>query len=486
MKHLHLALVVALVLAGCGTPAAGPLGAKLTIAPAITRPALVAVPAPASRVLAEGAFTLPASLVSIGSGGLVSIGSGGLVSIGSGGLVSIGSGGYKVLAADAAADVAVPGALVALARPYGEALDASWEVDPAQTGADGGYRLHGRAPAGLYRVAATASGHTFFTLAAITTDAPARAAVDAATTMVAAKLLAEHPAGDLSVLPMQAFGASVAAVRAAIAAEGLPAGWTPEGAAAAMAALERRNPGVAGAMQDLRDRQAGLERREDAFGYRLQELAATLGVPSHVVEEEYRAALSAAPEATDAELDAEVSNAVRRRTEADAAPTPAPSAAATPAGEAPTAGEAPAPAPSADAEEAPAAEPPKATPAEGATKDDAAIERAMAKEERKAQKKNEAAQTPEPTPTPADEDEAPAEEPPTEGEGDGGTTEEPGNGNAGGNGNGNNAGGNGAENGNGDNAGGNGNANGQNGTQGQGNGGTNNGNGGATNGTGNT
>ncbi len=529
MKRFVLTALIAALVSGCGLPAASPVGAKLLIGQAPTaRPALVAVAAPTSRVLAEGAFTLPASLVSIGTGGLVSIGSGGLVSIGSGGLVSVGSGGYKMLAVldggaaaqprEGAPDVvAVPGALITLARPRGEAIDAAFEVAPAQSDAAGGYRLHGRAPAGLYRVAATIGGHTFMTLVALTSDAPAQAPVDAATTLVAARVLADNPTGDLSVLPMQAFGQSVAAVRVAIAAGALPTGWTPDRAAATMVELERGYPAVASAMKQLRERRDGLEQREDAFGYRLQELAASLGVTREVVAGELHAVLSVAPEATDAEIDAEITSAVRRRTAPADAPTPAPSASAAPTEEAGKGEGAPAGAPATTPSDAPSALPTgdpsgapagspagepsgeepstaiEAAPAEGATEDDEAIDHAMAKEDRRSQakSKHKPAQpenpSTEPGDTPVEEDEAEGEdegeptdtpsEAPGEPAEDSSGDEEPGNGagngNAGGNGNGNNAGGN-----------GNGNANGQNGTQGQGNGGTNNGNDGATNGNG--
>ena len=509
MKRLVSATLFAVLLAGCAAPNTTRLGiAPVASQAPAARPALASVPVPASRLLAEGAFTLSASLVSIGTGGLVSIGSGGLVSVGSGGIVSVGSGGYRLQAAEASGDVAVAGALIALSRPRGEALDAALEVAGTQSDAQGAYRLHGRAPAGVYRVSAAIGGHTFMTLVALSTDAPAQAPVDAATTLVAARLLADDPTGDLTVLPMGAFAEAVAAVRVAIAAGALPANWTPAQAAATMAALARSHAGVGAALNHLREAQASLVQREAAIQYQLQEIASALGVPHEVVAAEARAVLSTSPDASDAEIEARVRDQASAPAPASSA---APGAAAPPTGSAaPTTTGTPAPttgtpAPAASTTPADTQTPgapatpgangaPPAHGAQGATQDDAAIEEEMAREKQKAtgnpsKHGQGASPTPAPSPTPsasATPGPTPGDEPspaptatPTADAGQGGGT-----GNAGGNGQGGgtgNAGGNGDAGGtdNGGNNGnnGNGNANGQNGSQGEGNGGQNNGNG---------
>ena len=94
-----------------------PMGAKLRTTPhaavmANAVPTRVGRGTLAVRALAQGVFMLPASLVSVGSGGLVSVGSGGLVSVGSGGLVSVGSGHYRL--ASLSSEQPVTGASVSL------------------------------------------------------------------------------------------------------------------------------------------------------------------------------------------------------------------------------------------------------------------------------------------------------------------------------------------------------------------------------------
>lgn len=321
------ALVLALALSACQGP---------TTPPTTRPPFAVAQTATAeARVLVEGDFTLPATLVSVGSGSLVSVGSGHIV--------SVGSGNYRLAAVSG--DVPVAGAVVALLPSRGLGLGA--KAAQTTTDAQGHYRLTGAAVAGIYVVDATVNGHHYRSLAAVRDAEVAQAAIDVATTMVTSRLLAEKHGEGLDVLPTQRFAETVQAVRQAIATHGLPEGFTPEAADAALALLEQQEPAVARAVSDLEAEQARLEERYSQLAYQVQSMAAALGLPPAAIAAEVRAALSENPQASDEEVTQQVKASSTKpspaatpapATPASAAPTPAPTAApATPAPGAPAA-----------------------------------------------------------------------------------------------------------------------------------------------------
>ncbi|HEY9724511.1 MAG TPA: carboxypeptidase-like regulatory domain-containing protein [Oscillatoriaceae cyanobacterium] len=294
-----------------------------------------------TRTLVTGTFTLPSNLVAVGSGSLVSVGSGSLVSIGSAQfhVASLG-------------EVPVAGAHVALKLSGGKDVGVSLTT----TNAQGGYQLTGRAIPGVYRIEASASGHTYWTLSAVEASQPAQAPVNVATTLVTAELLAAHGSGDLRVLPLNDFASVVQATEQALQAHGLPANWTPEQSASTMASLEQSDSTLKAGVNQLNSDQSQLEQRLDHLGYQLQDMASQMGMPPSVVEGDMQAVLSRQPQASDQE----VAQQVRQSGGSASAPAAAPSAQATAA---PTA--APTSAPTAAPTESPSAsstEQPTATP----------------------------------------------------------------------------------------------------------------------------
>lgn len=332
-------LLLASMLTACGS------GAKLTTTPSSLTGAKLTVEQ--NRLLAEGVFTLPSTLVSVGSGSLVSVGSGHIVSTGS-----------AMFRLQSLAMVPVADAVVALRRPNG----AKVAVNAVVTDAQGRYRLMGAVGAGAYRLEATHAGQAYMTLANVSHFGSVDAPIDVATTLVSARLLAAA-SGDLEVLAAADFQAVVALVRTAVEAQGLPAGWTPAQAAETLTALEAATPALKQALGELETAQVALDARVTAFDYRLQSMAEELGVPAASLAAEARAILAQNPDASESEL----ADAVRESrssgqtgaTPRPAAPSPAP--AATPAAS-PTA--APSAGPSPAASSAPAATP---TPAPTAT-----------------------------------------------------------------------------------------------------------------------
>lgn len=344
-------LLIAASLTACGS------GAKLTATPSSLAGAKQS--AEQSRLLAEGVFTLPSTLVSVGSGSLVSVGSGHIVSTGS-----------AMFRVQSLSMVPVADAVVALRRPNG----AKVPVNAVVTDAQGRYRLMGAVSAGAYRLEATHAGQAYMTLANVSHFGSVDAPIDVATTLVSARLLAAQ--GDLEVLAAADFQAVVALVRTAVEAQGLPAGWTPAQAAETLATLEAATPALKQALGELETAQVALDARVTAFDYRLQSMAEELGIPASSLAAEARAILARNPEATESE----VADAVRENrssgqagsapaaTPKPAAPSPAPDASPSAA---PTATPAVAPTPSPAASGTPAAAPtpkPTATPAPGGNK----------------------------------------------------------------------------------------------------------------------
>jgi hypothetical protein len=341
-------LLLASMLTACGS------GAKLTATPSSLAGAKQT--AEQNRLLAEGLFTLPSTLVSVGSGGLVSVGSGHIVSTGS-----------AMFRIQSLSMVPVADAVVALRRPNG----AKVAVNAVVTDAQGRYRLMGAVSAGAYRLEATHAGQAYMTLANVSHFGSVDAPIDIATTLVSARLLAAAK-GDLEVLAAADFQAVVALVRTAVEAQGLPAGWTPAQASETLAALEAATPALKLALDELETAQVALDARVTAFDYRLQSMAEELGVPAASLAAEARAILAQNPEASEAE----VADAVREnRSSGQAGATPRPAApsptpVASPSA-APTASPAAAPTPSPAASSTPAATPtpaPTATPAPGGNK----------------------------------------------------------------------------------------------------------------------
>ncbi|MFN3431833.1 MAG: hypothetical protein ACK46X_18005, partial [Candidatus Sericytochromatia bacterium] len=159
-------LLLAASLTACGTG-----GAHLTATPsAVGTTQTQSQP----RLLVEGVFSLPASLVSVGSGGLVSVGSGQIVSTGS-----------AMFRVQSLGMVPVADAVVGLKRTGGQAVAA---VNSVLTDAQGRYRLVGLAAAGAYRVEASHNGQRYMSLANVGTALAVVAAIDVATTLVAARV----------------------------------------------------------------------------------------------------------------------------------------------------------------------------------------------------------------------------------------------------------------------------------------------------------
>lgn len=311
LRLLPTLLIASVLLTACQGPTAPPTRPPFTVS--------AKAAATEARVLVEGTFTLPASLVSVGSGNLVSVGSGNLV--------SVGSGNYRLQSVPG--DVGVAGATVALLPSRG--LDLGVSTAKATTDAQGHYRLTGVATAGIYVVDATQNGHHYRSLAAVHDGDVAQAAIDVATTMVTSRLLTEKQGAGLDVLPTQLFAETVATVRAAIAAHGLPEGFTPDQANVALGLLEQKDPAVARAIGDLEAEQTRLETRYSQLSYQVQNLAAQLGLPPATVAAEMRAVLSENPQASDEEVTRQV-----KTTRTSSGGTATPSSPAAPASAAPT------------------------------------------------------------------------------------------------------------------------------------------------------
>ncbi|MDB5101974.1 MAG: hypothetical protein JWM80_6395 [Cyanobacteria bacterium RYN_339] len=244
----------------------------------------------AVRMLAQGTFTLPATLISVGSGGLVSTGSGSLVSTGSGSLVSTGTGHYRV---QAVAEQPVGNAPVALLTGAGAATGVTTTSDPG-----GRFFLTGSTSGGVYRLEACHGDARYLTLVAVGATAPAESPLNLATTLVATRLLAEHPDG-LAVLEMDAFARTVVAVQDALTDADIPAGWSPE---ACLAGLEAAHPAVKAAIGSFKSQQQALESRAKDIQFKVQALASELKMPQEQVSGAMMAALSSHPGATDEEI----------------------------------------------------------------------------------------------------------------------------------------------------------------------------------------